>query len=287
MVVNAWLLAIAFGLLYLAMPDAGYRAHTLRSLFRDDAHALWLFRLTVFAGLLLVIGPAAVLSGATLPLLFHHLRHYVSDLGAVAGRLYSWNTVGSVLGAVIGGYVLFLPLDLDGVFRVAVAALAVAAALLTTQVASLRWAGGAVLGPVLIALLLLPPWDTYRLSVGSFRFRRPQATTFEGPDAYFRERQQRTGEAIVFYDDDPITSVAVREFSHGGKRSRAILTSGKSDGALIGDYPTMALLAALPALFAERAERALVIGWGRASRSGSSRRSSRCGRSWSQRSPAA
>ncbi|RIL06949.1 MAG: hypothetical protein DCC71_04740 [Proteobacteria bacterium] len=262
LVANAWLLALAFGALYFGVQDAGYWTHALRSLFRDDPHGLWLFRLAVFGGLLVAIGPAVVLSGATLPLLFHHLRHYVTDLGAVAGRLYSWNTVGSVLGAVVGGYLLFLPLDLDGVFRVAVAALAVAAALLTTRVARVRWLGLAALAPALVALALLPRWDAYRLSLGTFRYRQPQATTFAGPDAYFRDRQQRSGERILFYDDDPIASVAVREFPYGETRSRAILTNGKSDGALVGDYTTTALAAVLPALFAERTERALVIGWG-------------------------
>ena len=43
---------------------------------------------------------------------------------------------------------------------------------------------------------------------------------------------------------------------------RAILTNGKSDGAVYADYVTMALAALVPALLAERAERAFVIGYG-------------------------
>ena len=81
--------------------------------------------------MLLVIGPAVVLSGATLPLLFHALRREVGDLGAQAGRLYSVNTVGSLLGALIGGYALLIWLDLHHVYRIAVAALALAATIVT------------------------------------------------------------------------------------------------------------------------------------------------------------
>jgi hypothetical protein len=71
--------------------------------------------------MLAAIGPAVVLSGAALPLLFHHLRRESSDLGLVAGRLYSWNTVGSLCGALLGGYALLFWLDLDQVFTLAVA----------------------------------------------------------------------------------------------------------------------------------------------------------------------
>jgi hypothetical protein len=45
------------------------------------------------------------------PLLFHHLREQAGDLGALAGRIYSWNTIGSLLGALLGGYALLSWLD--------------------------------------------------------------------------------------------------------------------------------------------------------------------------------
>jgi hypothetical protein len=40
------------------------------------------------------------------------------------------------------------------------------------------------------------------------------------------------------------------------------VTNGKGDGSLVYDYPTMALAALVPALLAEKLERAFVIGWG-------------------------
>jgi spermidine synthase len=74
-----------------------------------------------------VIGIPVALSGAVLPLMFHALRERVGDLGAAAGRLYSWNTLGSLLGALIGGYALLFWLDLHHTFRIAMAAIAIAA----------------------------------------------------------------------------------------------------------------------------------------------------------------
>ncbi len=113
-----------------------------------------------------------VLSGAALPLLFHQLRDREGDLGAVAGALYGWNTVGSLLGALLGGYVLLFWLDLDAVYRIAVAALAVAAVLLLIRLHDVsRLAGVAVLVGIVGALWLLAPWDPRQLSVGLFRMR--------------------------------------------------------------------------------------------------------------------
>jgi spermidine synthase len=67
---------------------------------------------------------------------------------------------------------------------------------------------------------------------------------------------------LVFYDDDPNTTVAVLETGKGAMRSRTLLVNGKSDGNTLGDYGTTAMIAVLPALFAERAEHAFVIGFG-------------------------
>ena len=90
--------------------------------------------LVVTALLALLIVPIG-LSGALLPLLFHALRREMRDLGAVAGRLYAWNTIGSMLGALFGGYWLLSWLDLHHVYRVSVAALAIGAALVAGELA--------------------------------------------------------------------------------------------------------------------------------------------------------
>jgi MFS family permease len=120
---SQWLLVALLALLDLAIPDAGYDAHVLRSFFRDQPEGFYPFQVSVFLVLLTILGLLIGLSGALLPLLFHHLRNEVGDLGRVAGSLYSWNTVGSLLGALLGGYVLLFWLDLHHVYAVALAAL--------------------------------------------------------------------------------------------------------------------------------------------------------------------
>jgi spermidine synthase len=257
---SQWLLVFLLFPLYVLIGDAPYWAHVLRVIFRPLELAFYGYQIATFTGLLLLLAIPIGLSGALLPLLFHELRRDVRDLGSVAGRLYAWNTIGSLLGALVGGYVLFFWLDLHHVYRVAMGALAAGAALLTLLVFRPlpRLVPVLILLPSLGAIWLLPAWPEEQLASGLFRAREPMRHTFEGPSEMFDHYGR--GEPI-FYQDGPTSSVAVVETA-GKPETRAIIVNGKPDGSLQGDYPTMALSALIPALMAERYERAFVIGWG-------------------------
>jgi predicted membrane-bound spermidine synthase len=262
-VASQWTLVASLLVLYARLEDAPYWAHVLRTKFGTDAASFLPYYLTAFAAILAVLAVPILLSGATLPLLFHHLSGRIGDLGAVAGRLYSWNTVGSLLGALLGGYVLLFWLDLHAVFRVACGALILGATLLMLQMPGRAMRVAALVLPLvgLAALLALPAWAPERLSAGLFRNREPIPDAPEGgPDAFFADTH---GVDLLFYRDDPVASIAVKEFPiWGGQKTRSIISNGKPDGSLILDYPTTALLALVPALLADKAERAFVIGYG-------------------------
>ena len=264
LVASHWTLVLLLYLLYTPLGNLVYWAHLLRIGFRDHVLAFYFHQLAVFLALLAVFAVPIGLSGAFLPLLFHHLRQTVGDLGATAGRLYGWNTLGSLLGALLGGYALLFVLDLHAVYRLSVAALALGAFLLTIRLVerSAGIAGALLLLPVLGALVLQPAWEPLRLSSGLYRVRQPEPFSGLGPDRFF-ERQLRDT-ANRFYDDGPAASIAVQEVAtgRGGERQLAIISNGKSDGATVVDYPTMVLIGLLPALFAEGCERSFVIGFG-------------------------
>jgi spermidine synthase len=261
-VASQWALVAALLVLDTQLADAPYWAHVLRSAFPSADASFYPYYLTAFAAVLAVLGVPVLLSGATLPLLFHHLRSSVGDLGAVAGKLYSWNTVGSLLGALLGGYVLFFWVDMHAVFAVACAALIAGATILTLLMPGrrLQLAAPVLAVATLAVLLALPDWPPERLSAGLFRTRTAQERTYLGPDAFFADTG---GVELLFYRDDPVASIAVKEFPiWGGRKTRSIVSNGKPDGSLVLDYPTTALLSLVPALLAERAETAFVVGWG-------------------------
>ncbi|MBW2494626.1 MAG: fused MFS/spermidine synthase [Deltaproteobacteria bacterium] len=115
-----------------------------------------------------------------------------------------------------------------------------------------------VLLPALVAIALLPAWPVERLTPGTFRSRKATPESFQGPDAFFAGREATD---IVFYDDDPTSSVSVA-VPPRRPGNIALYVNGKPEGALEGDYPTMALVSLIPALIAEGHQNAFVIGLG-------------------------
>jgi spermidine synthase len=260
LVANLWALLLALAWLYGGMDEAPYAAHVLRSLFRDQPASFLAYHIAVFMALLALVGPPVVLSGATLPLLFHAMRREASGLGAVAGNLYAWNTLGSLLGALIGGYLALTWLDLHHVYRLALVAIALAAVLASTRIGVPRLVSAGLVGAAVLAIVLLGAWVPQRLAAGLFRIRTPVQTTYLGADAFFRSYAD---DPLIFYDDDPVQSVSIKERVHAsGFRNTSIATNGKGDGSLLYDYPTMGLAALIPAMLAETPKRAFVIGWG-------------------------
>jgi spermidine synthase len=256
-----WILAACMTFLYARLNYAPYWAHLIRSWFRDEDAGFYPFYTLVFLSVLLVLILPIGLSGATLPLIFHHLKRKVGDLGAAAGRLYAWNTVGSLLGALLGGYVLFYWLDLDQVYRVGVVAVLAAASLLTVAVYGLpRLAFLLLLVPTASLLYVMPRWDPRPFAAATFRMRQPNPGDRLGPARFF---DRAMGDSrVTFYDDDPNSSVAVRVTDLPQGPDPAIVTNGKPDGSIFGDYPTMALAGLLPALFVDKPEYGFVIGFG-------------------------
>jgi spermidine synthase len=256
---SQWLLIGLLVLIYLAIPDAGWAAHVLRAFFRDLPEGFYPYQTVVFLSILAILIVPIGLSGALLPLIFHHLRHEFGELGHMAGSLYSWNTVGSLLGALLGGYVLLFWLDLDQVYAIALAALVIGAGILTVRVARAPWRPTTVVtAAALIGIFALPEWDPMSYAVGRFRQRRPTDVTFSGARAFIDGHNQ--GTQLLFHDDDPVNTVTV--IQQPKKNAVSILNNGKSDGSTVSDYVTMGLAGILPALLSDDPSRSFVIGWG-------------------------
>jgi predicted membrane-bound spermidine synthase len=257
---SQWALVGLLFPLYFAVADVGYWVHVIRVRLGGLDAVFSEYQLAIFFSTLAVLVIPIGLSGALLPLLFEQLRREVRNLGVVAGRLYAWNTLGSLLGALLGGYLLLIWLDLHHVFRIAMACLAVAASILSFLVLDRipRTVTALVLLLTLAAIALLPAWPVDRFIPGTLRSRTQIDATFLGADKFF-ERQAKL--RILFYDDDPTASVGV-SVPFRKPENIALYVNGKPDGALVGDYPTMALIGLIPALVAESHERGFVIGLG-------------------------
>jgi predicted membrane-bound spermidine synthase len=111
----------------------------LAPLFRALASVTWLLDASRFAiaGLLLLVPTSAM--GATLPLVMRASAADAAGFGRELGRLYGWNTLGAVAGALLGEMLLIRTLGLRGT-GAAAAMLSFAAALLALRAGGPRLA---------------------------------------------------------------------------------------------------------------------------------------------------
>lgn len=251
--------------LYLYRPlfDAVQDSHAL---FAKTEAAYPLYSVYKYLLCLALMFPAAFCAGMTLPLITWRL---VRDTGreSFTGLVYGWNTIGSILGAALGGLVLIPFLQLKWTIF-AGAALDIFLGLILLAVSfrrsspspKTRFATFALRGAALTLVLvsLLPAfWTNFDPAIlASGRFRAATANSPRQPEV-IAIRHGRTATISVGQSGDV----------------RYIATNGKSDGALylgkdkpaiptVGDEATVAQLAVLPMLTRSGDYDAAVIGMG-------------------------
>lgn len=252
---NQLLLVVGIAALYIGLPYLPYSVHVFRTLLTNQPPTFALYYSVVFVGLtLLLLVPVGSL-GAALPLLFRESRDRQESLGIRVGALYGANTFGCVCGAIVGGYLSFLVLNLDGVWR---GCLIIAALMLMLLARGSK--GRMAIGVFVIALTFaLPSWPHYVFGRGLFRVVSPTPATYRGFTEFYKAFNANY--TVRGYKDDPNSTICVTESKEG---DLSILVNGKSDGnTLGGDRVTTKLMAHLPALLQDSSSgRAAVVGFG-------------------------
>src|SRR5213593_1070164 len=218
----------------------------------------------VIGGVVLV---PAIGMGMTFPLLTDLVAAGGTARGEDVGRAYALNTLGSIAGAVLTGFVLVVALGTDVTLRLglvvsAAAALALAALAArgvaegSAQHRSLRTrvlGAGVLASAGLIAALGAPRWSTRLIDLG--------------PAIYAREPMDRAavetflghrGARQLAYREGRNATVSVWESGPG----RSLKVNGKADASDHGDMDTEIMLGLAPVAARPQATSALVIGYG-------------------------
>ena len=197
--------------------------------------------------LLLILVPTALL-GVSFPLL---LRAAVPAdgrrLARHIGLVYSVNTMGAVVGAIAGAYVLLANLGSLVALKVLGAALMGTGALAMAVLGRLRMERMlAATSSVLAVLAVFMPayWDVEALNLGASIYLGGSGTHKGG---------------VIYQAEDP-TGGLTAVIQEGA--TRTLLTNGKFQGDNSEEVPIQHRLANIPTLFTSGRERALVIGLG-------------------------
>lgn len=219
----------------------------------------WAAVLLVFLALLLI--PVGLM-GMNLPLLFNYLRSRRQYLSEVVGQIYAVNSVGSALGAVIGGYWLFHFMESDAVFRFSLVMVVLTLPLLFWLYAGeSRSRRRAAALPLLLVpvVALLPDWEEKSFAPGYFVYSQPPTDTVDFGAYYAKAREDVESRfTIVSTRHDPGAIVHVVDDSRG----RALYVNGKPDSHTDADRLPRTLTALTPISIAKNVERIFIIGLG-------------------------
>lgn len=209
----------------------------------------------------IVVFPAAFVSGVQFPLLIALLGKGREDVGRHVGAAYAWNTAGAIAGSLAGGFGLLPLLTAPTTWRVVAAILAVvavaAAAYAVRPGSPVRsfLLSGATAIVALIAVVCLTatgPTAVWRHSgIGAAR-----APSLESRNA--QERWVTEVKLNVLWDRDGRESSVAAVIAN----DLSFVVNGKSDGAARGDAETQVMLGLIPAAIHPAPKRALVVGLG-------------------------
>ena len=212
----------------------------------------------------IVVFPAAVVSGVQFPLLIALLGRGRDEVGRQIGAAYAWNTGGAIAGAIAGGFGLLPLLSAPGTWRLVTLVLALlgAAAMLLAlregqRLASITTAATAAMALVL-CIAATGPTAVWRHS-GIGAARAPELKTRNEAQGWINDRRR----TLLWERDGRESSVAVV-----AARDIAFIINGKSDGAARTDAGTQVMLGMIAAAIHPRPQSSLVVGLGTGSSAG-------------------
>jgi len=189
--------------------------------------------------------PGALCVGATFPFAVRLLAQHEANAAPAAARVYAWNTVGAIVGALASGFVLLPALHFAGTIRLAAGlnlALALAAALLMRP--RLRVVAGVAAACTALLVIFPPdtPWAVLRY--------RSNGVSWDGPVTYYGVGRSST---VMLFD----RGSGWRLTTNGLPEARIDRTRVVPD-----QYMTSRWLGLLPVLLRPEARSMLIVGLG-------------------------
>jgi predicted membrane-bound spermidine synthase/alkylhydroperoxidase/carboxymuconolactone decarboxylase family protein YurZ len=209
----------------------------------------------------------AIGMGMTFPLLTDLTAKSRAARGADVGAAYALNTVGSIVGAVITGFVLVVALGTQATLRVGLVVNGLAALALAGLAARgvaegsaedrrlrVRVLSAACLGTLaVVAAVAAPGWSTRLIDLGPTIYARQRM------DQAARQRfLEHPGVRQLAFREGPNATVSVWE----GESGRSLRVNGKVDASDRGDMDTQVMIGLAPIVAHPRATTAFLIGQG-------------------------
>jgi spermidine synthase len=200
----------------------------------------------IFFALMLV--PTTFL-GMTFPVASRLYAKSDSLLGTEISAVYSFNTVGGILGSLIAGFLLIPHIGSQWTLIVAASINGMAGILLAPP--PFRWTPSLAAGLIIPTAILMPRWQPELMSSGAYKY-----APYYNPRADL-ESMLKAGD-LVYFKEGATTTVSVRK----QRGDTALAVDGKVDATDSGDMTTQKMLGHLPLLLSDQAQNVAIIGLG-------------------------
>lgn len=200
-----------------------------------------------------------LLIGAGFPCAVQAVARGPARVGGDVGRLYAVNTLGAIVGTILGGFVLMPLAGVQGALKIAVAVnlLLGAVLIVASRRGGPRWqvvAAGALALVIVGGLAVVPAWNPSVMAAGAAVYPR-QYEPFSGHGGLARAT---AASQLLFYRDGLTATVSV----HREGPTTLLRVNGKTDASNGVDMHMQLMLGHLPMLLNPDARSALVIGLG-------------------------
>ena len=213
----------------------------------------------VLLSALVMILPTLLL-GATFPMVASIYTRSLAVVGRSVGTAYASNTLGAIIGAFLGGFLLIPTIGVQHSIGLAVAVNAAVGVLLvgmdpSRRLAARLTAAATLAAAAVLAFLGFGAWDKGVMTSGVAIYYY----NYTGLPTDGLRREWMTRDELLYYREGLTATISV----HRSPESDYLYekTNGKVD-ASFGDTPTQLMVGYLPMLFNPTAKRVLVIGMG-------------------------
>jgi spermidine synthase len=251
----------AIGLTALpVVPFIGSLPFWVTGLISLFGNSFWKLQAVEFAMIVSIVLLPTILMGAAFPLASRLFVQNSATVGKSVGTLYASNTIGNILGAFAGGFIL---IPLAGIENTLFAAVLINVAVgglffalsRTLSPAGKALAAGVVMAVAVGGIMLIPPWSAAEMSFGPFYEALRQSKSIARSPAELKaiEAQRK----VLFHKEDASTTVTVKQHPGG---SLSLYSNGKPDASSHGDLPSQEMVAHIPLLVHPDPKSALVVG---------------------------
>ena len=238
-----------------------YYTWVLASLFRKTEATFSIFMfLEFFISFVIMLIPTLFM-GMTLPLIVEVVSHSNQKAGASVGKIFSINTIGTVLGVLLAGLV-FIPLwGMQGSFNIGILINIIGGVIVLLAAKKINKLYKNVFSVAIIIAFffyLLTAQDLGKNILLGGVFKK---FNINPPKTFEEYSQSIKNKNLLYYKEGISANVAVLQANDKYKQ-KILIINGKPDASSHGDMPTQVMLGQVPMMLHPNPQNVFVVGFG-------------------------